>query len=106
MKQATSLSTKARVLVAIPFFLCAAFLVVLAFSSLSAASRAKITEPNLTGPTPFNGTYDPHPFPCATTRHQFTVPAGEARIIVQATATVPTNDISVTLLYGAGANPV
>lgn len=105
MKKAISHSTTARVLAAVPFFLCAAFLVVLAFSSLSAASRAKV-EPNLTGPTPFSGTYDPHPFPCASTRHHFTVPAGEARIIVQTSATLPTNDISITLLYGADPNPV
>ncbi|MGH9873409.1 MAG: PKD domain-containing protein, partial [Pyrinomonadaceae bacterium] len=62
--------------------------------------------PAPTGPQTFQGTYDPHPYPCATARHHFNVPAGMARIVVQVNATVPTNDLSVSLLFGSDPNPV
>ena len=54
----------------------------------------------------FNGSYDPHIFPCASARHHFTVPGGQARIVVQVSAAVPTNDLSVTLLFGPDPTPV
>ncbi len=57
-------------------------------------------------PQVFQGTYDPNPYPCATQRHHFIVPGGKARIVVQVNATVPTNDLSVSLLFGADPNPV
>jgi len=56
-------------------------------------------------PTPFSGTYDPHVFPCGTPLNHFTVLPGQARIVVQVSATIATNDLTVTLLYGA-INPV
>jgi hypothetical protein len=51
--------------------------------------------------TVFSGSYDPTPYPCATSPHPFTVPAGKTRIVVHASAGIPTNDLSVTLLFGA-----
>jgi len=55
----------------------------------------------------FSGTYDyPHVFPCATPRHHFTVPAGQLRIVVQVDAGIPTNDLTVSLLFGADPAPV
>src|SRR5438876_4951286 len=63
------------------------------------------TAPATPSPTPFSGTYDPHVFPCATPRHHFTVPAGQTRIEVQTTATLATNDITITLLFGPDPNP-
>ena len=91
-----SVSNTARATLATLLVLAGIFLVALAFSNIRAA----------TGPTPFSGTYDPNAFPCATTRHHFMVPAGEVRIIVQVSAWFPNNDLSVSLLFGAGANPV
>lgn len=55
--------------------------------------------------TPFQGTYDPHVYPCATQRQHFTVGTGQARIVVQVNAQVPTNDLTVSLLYGSDPNP-
>src|ERR1700736_136094 len=63
-------------------------------------TRQQPATPTVSVPMTFSGTYDPHVFPCASTKHPFTVPAGQVRIIVQVSATVPTNDITVTLLYG------
>jgi extracellular elastinolytic metalloproteinase len=54
----------------------------------------------------FHGSYDPHVFPCATARHHFTVPAGQLRIVVQVSAGIPTNDLSVSLLFGPDPTPV
>ncbi|HZE72474.1 MAG TPA: M36 family metallopeptidase, partial [Pyrinomonadaceae bacterium] len=54
----------------------------------------------------FSGTYDPHVFPCTTPRNHFTVPAGQARIVVQVNAGVVTNDLSVSLLFGPDPSPV
>src|SRR4051812_37092468 len=91
-------------------------LCLLAISTINAGSQnkaqvtgQKLSQPNLTS-QPFMGTFDPHSFPCATPRHHFTVPLdgvnNQVRIIVQVDATVPANDLNVTLLYGAGPNPV
>src|SRR5438067_3524558 len=49
------------------------------------------------------GTYDPSVFPCTSPRHQFIVPAGKTAITVQVNATVPANDISVTLIAPDGS---
>ena len=62
--------------------------------------------PSSDGPQVFQGTYDPNPYPCATERHHFHVPTGKSRIVVQVNATVPTNDLSVSLLYGSDPNPI
>jgi extracellular elastinolytic metalloproteinase len=60
-----------------------------------------------TGPQtqPIQGTYDPTVFPCATLRHHIIVPPGQTRIVVQVNAGVPTNDLSVSLLYGPDPSP-
>src|SRR5258708_6967035 len=113
MKKNSS-SIKARVLAGLPFFLVSIFLVVLSATDLSAkarARRASVTRtasvgPAVSVPSNFNGTYDPAVYPCATPRHQFMVPANQVRIVVQVTATVPTNDLTLTLLYGNDPNPI
>src|SRR3954447_26790862 len=63
-------------------------------------SSNKVSAPNLT-PTTFTGTFDPHAYPCSSQVHDFTVPANQARIVVEVNANVPTNDITVTLLFGS-----
>ena len=52
----------------------------------------------------FQGSYsdDPNPKACGP-RHSFTVPTGKVRILVAATADIPTNDI-VLKLYGPGGS--
>jgi photosystem II stability/assembly factor-like uncharacterized protein len=55
------------------------------------------------GPQVIQGTYDPRVFPCTSPRHQFIVPAGKTAITVQVNATVPANDISVTLIAPDGS---
>src|ERR1051326_3938430 len=52
----------------------------------------------------FQGSYsdDPNPKGCGP-RHSFTVPTGKVRILVAATADIPTNDI-VLKLYGPGGS--
>jgi hypothetical protein len=64
------------------------------------------TVPATSVPETFNGTYDPTVYPCATPRHHFTVPANQVRIVVQVSATVPTNDLTLSLLYGPDPNPI
>jgi hypothetical protein len=54
--------------------------------------------------TAFSGSFDPHIYPCASQIHQFIVPAGQARIVVNVNAILPANDFAVTLLYGSGAS--
>lgn len=54
----------------------------------------------------FSGEYDPHVFPCSTPTHSYTVAAGKVRIVVQVNAGIPTNDLTVTLLFGPGAGVV
>src|SRR5438132_1609525 len=105
MKKNSS-SIKARVLAGIPFLLTG--VVLLALSTTYGANRNKskaskqrtVISPSLAVPVPFSGTYDPTVFPCATPKHTFAVLPGQVRIIVQVTATVPTNDLTVTLLFG------
>lgn len=114
MKQIYS-SVSGRVLLGTPFLIISIFLFAAAFADLStgAGPSKRNTAPLLNArqpvtpsagvPIPFSGTYDPTVFPCATPKHTFPVLPGQARIIVQVSATVPTNDITVTLLYGATA---
>jgi|tagenome__1003787_1003787.scaffolds.fasta_scaffold20982775_3 hypothetical protein len=107
-------SVIARAALATLFLISALFCLGLAFSNALAGSRffagsgskRSAIQPSASVPAPFSGTYDPHTFPCGSARHHFTVPAGQTRIIVQTSATVPTNDISVSLLYGSDPNPV
>src|SRR5205807_2218523 len=107
MKKNSS-SIKARVLAGIPLLLTG--IVLLALSTSYGAKRQSrangqraVISPSLAVPVPFSGTYDPTVFPCATPKHTFVVLPGQIRIIVQVTATVPTNDITVTLLFGPTA---
>src|SRR5947209_14730985 len=105
-------STSARVLAGLPFFLASIFLVVVTAADLSAKARVSKSSvnrgsgggasPSASVPATFNGTYDPHQFPCGTPLNgPFTVLPTDVRIVVTATATIPTNDLTVTLLYGA-----
>src|SRR6266404_3184089 len=111
-----SRTSAARVLAGLPFFLISIFLIVLTVTDLSAKARARresakqssnvsSVTPALAVPVPFSGTYDPHVFPCGTPLNHFTVLPGQVRIVVQVSATIATNDLTVTLLYGA-VNPV
>ena len=55
-------------------------------------------------PATFSGQFDAtQACPCSSVPSVFTVPPGQARIIVNVNATVPTNDLAVTLLQGTGA---
>ena len=111
-------STSARVLAGLPFFLVSIFFIGLTASDLSAKARARRTSTNLNSnstsiavpatpvPANFSGTYDPNTFPCATPRHHFVVPVGQARIVVQVSATIPTNDLTMTLLFGPDPSPL
>src|SRR2546423_7124718 len=107
-------STSARVLAGLPFFLVSIFLIVLATSDLWARARAsarkvsghRVTSVNAPAavPVPFMGTYTPTVFPCATPLNgPFAVLPTDLRIIVQVSATIPTNDLTLTLLYEATA---
>ncbi len=52
------------------------------------------------------GAYDPHIYPCGSQKLRFDVPAGKTAITVQVNATVPANDISVSLLYGSDPDAI
>src|SRR4051812_7965236 len=107
MKRSSSSNT-ARVLLGIPFLLVGFLLAAAALSDLSAKSRAavKAVIPQVAVPSQFSGTFDPNVYPCSSPlQGPFVVPPGQARIVVQVDATIPANDITVTLLYGAGPNP-
>lgn len=71
-------------------------------------TRAQLSgAPTASVPQPYSGTYDAsHVFPCSTPRHHFTVPPGQVRIVVQVSATLQTNDLEMTLLFGSDPNPV
>lgn len=58
--------------------------------------------PTTSGTQVIQGTYDPHKYPCGSDKHHFSIGAGKASIVVQVNATVPANDISVSLLYHDG----
>jgi hypothetical protein len=111
MKKSVSSSIKARVTVGTLFFLTSFFLAVFAFSDLSAGSRTAQKQlggaPMTSVPQTFSGTYDATSvFPCSTPRHHFTVPTGQVRIVVNVAATLQTNDLTLTLLYGSDPSPV
>ncbi|MEA2202985.1 MAG: hypothetical protein QOI89_3700 [Solirubrobacteraceae bacterium] len=111
MKKNSS-SIKARVLAGIPFLF--AGLILLGLSTTYGAKRnarangqRAVISPSLAVPAPFSGTYDATSvFPCSTPRHHFMVPAGQVRIVVNVVATLQTNDLEMTLLYGSDPNPV
>src|SRR3984893_15735115 len=110
MKKNTS-SMTARVTLSLLFLLSG--LALFSAIPLVASSRPSIrpaaqaaTAPDAPSPTPFSGTYDPAVFPCATPRHHFTVPSGITRIEVDVAATLQSNDLTLTLLYGPDPNPV
>lgn len=109
MKTSIHSSTNARAALATILILCAVFLAAAGLTDAAAKSRNR-THAQLSVLTPsipqaFNGTYDPNVYPCATPRHHFTVPAGQARIVIQVSATVPTNDLTMTLLFGPDPSP-
>jgi hypothetical protein len=106
MKKITSSSTTARVLAAIPFLLGGVGLLVLAFGDLFAGNR-RVASLMTSVPQTYSGTYDATSvFPCSTPRHHFTVPTGQVRIVAQVSATLQSNDLTLTLLYGSDPNPV
>ncbi|MDB6057564.1 MAG: hypothetical protein JWO95_1408 [Verrucomicrobiales bacterium] len=106
----SSASFNGRVIAAIPFIV--AGLTLLAMATIYGGNRNRSrsvsvpASPNASVPQPFMGTYDPHAYPCATARHHFTVLTPQVRIIVQVSATVPSNDLTVSLLYGSDPSPV
>src|SRR5689334_17856774 len=112
-----SRNSAARILAGLPFVLTSLFLLFFSAMDLSATARNRTVSqkgistkgtvsPALPSvPVAFSGTYDPHVFPCGTPLNHFTVLPGQARIVVQVSATIATNDLTVTLLYGA-INPV
>jgi len=110
MKKSPSLHIAARVILASLLLIIGIFLAVFATSNLSARPRPKPranNAPAVAVPQTFNGTYDATSvFPCATPRHHFTVPAGQVRIVVNVAATLQTNDLTLTLLYGSDPNPM
>ena len=105
-------STAARITASTPFLILGLCFFVFAFSNLSArnrfrhASNLSQTSPAVSVPEQFSGTFDPAVYPCGTARHHFMVPADQLRIVVQADAELPTNDITVTLLYGPDPDPI
>src|SRR5437660_11764904 len=107
-----SRNSAARILAGLPFVLTSLFLIFFSATDPSATARNRkasqkginTVPPSLAVPVPFSGTYDPHTFPCGTPLNHFTVLPGQARIVVQVSATIATNDLTVTLLYGA-VNP-
>src|ERR1700719_3722687 len=108
MKKNSS-STRARAALGAVFVLCGLFLAALAISDLSAKARhgQRISAIQTSVPQTFSGTYDATAvFPCSTPRHHFTVPAGQIRIVVNVAATLQTNDLTLTLLFGSDTNPM
>src|SRR5438552_18405586 len=55
--------------------------------------------------TTFTGTFDPHPYPCATTPNTFLVPPGQVRLVVNVNANNGVNDLAMTLV-GRDGSPV
>ncbi len=103
----SSASATARTTLAALLLLAGLCLLGLTFSNVLVTHRAHAAAdaPNLTEPVSFSGTYHLAAYPCNSPRHKFTVPAGEARIIVYVQTTLPTNDITVTLLRTALPDP-
>src|ERR1700736_5271149 len=110
MKKSSSLHLAARVTLGALLLVIGIFLAAFAMPNLSARPRHKpqprAKAPALAVPQTFNGTYDATSvYPCATPRHHFTVPAGQVRIVVNVAATLQTNDLTLTLLFGSAPNP-
>lgn len=109
MKKNSSPST-ARITLSTLFLIAGLFLAAFAMSNVSARPRGQqrpAPAPAVAVPQTYNGTYDPTSvFPCATPRHHFMVPAGQVRIVVQVAASLQTNDLEMTLLYGSDPNPM
>src|ERR1700719_1717237 len=106
MKKLTSSSTTARVLASILFLIGGLGLLMLAFGDLLASNR-RVATLMTSVPQTYSGNYDATSvFPCSTPRHHFTVPAGQVRIVAQVSATLQSNDLTLTLLYGSDPNPV
>src|ERR1700704_5280601 len=93
MKQNPKFFLTARAALSTLLLVSSFFLTLLALSNLSARDRTR-------------GSLRVQRDAPATTRHHFNVPAGQARIAVQVSATVATNDLTMTLLFGADPNPV
>ncbi|PYL96361.1 MAG: hypothetical protein DME27_09910 [Verrucomicrobia bacterium] len=55
--------------------------------------------------TTFTGTFDPHPYPCATTPNTFLVPPGQVRLVVNVNANNGVNDLAMTLV-GPDRSPI
>jgi hypothetical protein len=110
MKTNSSFSIRARVTLATLLLTAGVLLTAAALSNLSAKTRRpnlRAIAPAASVPQPFSGTYDATSvFPCSTPRHHFTVPPGQVRIIVNVAATLQTNDLEMTLLFGSDPNPV
>jgi hypothetical protein len=103
------ISISARTFAAMPFLITG--VVLLALSTIYGGSNRagrSIARPNAPQPTQFSGTYDPHVFGagCTTPLQHFNVPVGQTRLVVQTSAALPTNDITVTLLFGPDVAPV
>jgi hypothetical protein len=106
MKQ-TSSSTTARAALSALFLLsglalfCAIPLVASSRPAVRTQSQAP-TGPTLPMTTTYSGTYDASTsFPCGSPLHQFTVPSGITRIEVDVAATLQSNDLTLTLLFGS-----
>src|ERR1700736_4188372 len=106
MKKITSCSTTARVLASIPFLLGGVGLLVLAFGDLFASNK-RVAALLTSVPQTYSGTYDATSvFPCSTPRHHFSITAAQVLIVAQVSATLQSNDLTLTLLYGSDPNPV
>jgi hypothetical protein len=99
MKTHSSLRISARTTLSILFLLSG---VTLLCTLPFLGSRAQLPSNVIT----FSGAFDTSSaYPCATFSGPFVVPAGQARIIVNVNATVPTNDLAVTLV-GPDGTPI
>jgi hypothetical protein len=92
MKTNSNHPTSARTTSAVVLFLAS---IALLCSLPFVGTRAQLPSNIIT----FSGTFDiSHAYPCSTSAGPFLVPPGQARIIVNVNATVPTNDLAVTLV--------
>jgi hypothetical protein len=107
MKKNSSFSMSARVALSVLFLLSGLALLgaipLVASSHPSIRSSAqKPAGPAAPMTTPYSGTYDStSAFPCASPLHTFTVPTGITRLEVTVAATLQSNDLTLTLLYGS-----
>ncbi len=107
MKKNSPSFITARVALSVLFLLgglalfCAIPLVASSYSSVRPRAQGP-TGPTLPITTTYSGTYDStSAFPCASPLHSFTVPTGITRIEVTVAATLQSNDLTLTLLYGS-----